>query len=381
MRVAIVGGGPAGLYLGLLLKTRRPQVTVEVYEQNPRGATYGFGIVIADRGLGRLRQAHPASCAAIEAASYATRNRLFRHREHTIFIEERAYGAAIARLRLLEILESFARDAGVTVHHEARIAELDTLGSADLVVGADGYNSVVRRAHAAAFGTRTSQLKNRLAWYGTRHHFAYPLLSFKVTERGHFVGVAYPYTENLSTFVVESVGDTWERAGLERLTDEQRVSLAHELFGEELEGDELLSNHSLWRALPMLSNERWYVDRHVLIGDALHSMHPSIGSGTRVAMEDAIALADALDARYPDLDEGLAAFEATRRPGKQKLLDANRRSYLWYEQVAEKMDRLDPVELVFDFLGRTGRISEERLNAEFPKFLARYRPRYAGRPG
>src|SRR5271168_887167 len=120
MRFAIVGGGPSGLYLGLLLKARRPESVVDVYEQNPRGATYGFGIVLADRGLHRLRRAHAPSCAAIEAAAYVTRNRIFKHREQEIFIEEHAYGAAIARLRLLEILEDFAAGAGVVVHHEAR---------------------------------------------------------------------------------------------------------------------------------------------------------------------------------------------------------------------------------------------------------------------
>lgn len=376
MKIAVVGGGPAGLYFALLAKTAFAQARIEVYEQNPRGATYGFGIVLADRGLQRLEQAHPESCAAILASTYATRHQVVTHRSVPVFVERDGYGGAIARLRLLEILEGFCAAAGVVVHYGRRIGNDADLADCDLVVGADGVNSVVRGMHEAAFGTTCWYLTNRIAWYGTTRHFPYPILSFKTTPQGHFWTAAYPYTERMSTFVAECDDDAWRRSGLEQMSDEQRQAYAESLFAEELDGHRLISNKTSWRCLPVIRNQRWAVGRQVLIGDALHSAHPTIGSGTRIAMEDAIDLAAALRAAAGAVPAALEMFERMRRPGKQKLVDAAEKSFTWYEQVGAALDASEPADFVFDFMTRTGRISEQRLRQEFPRFMARYQPQW-----
>lgn len=377
MRIAVVGGGPSGLYFALLAKTRFPAATIEVHEQNARGATYGFGIVLADRGLARLEAAHPATCAAILASSYVARHQVITHRGEPIFVERSGYGGAIARLRLLEILDEACAKAGVVVRYGVRIDDAGEFEGYDLVVGADGVNSVVRDARADVFGTTRFLLTNRMAWYGTTQHFPYPVLNFKTVGGSHFWCAAYPYTERMSTFVAECDADAWTRSGLDRMDEEGRRRFAEDLFAKELDGHPLISNASSWRVLPVVRNRRWYAGRHVLIGDALHSAHPTIGSGTRIAMEDAIDLADALEAHEGDLAAGLAAFEQARRPSKQKLVDAAEKSFTWYEAVAGKMDALEPSAFVFDFMTRTGRINEARLLQEFPRFMARYREAWA----
>jgi 2-polyprenyl-6-methoxyphenol hydroxylase-like FAD-dependent oxidoreductase len=382
MKIGVVGGGPSGLYFALLAKSRFPSARIDVHEQNAQGATYGFGIVLADRGLARLEQAHPASCAAILSSVYATRHQIIQHRGESIFVERKGYGGAIARLRLLEILQQFCAETGIGLHYGSRVESLDAFADCDLVVGADGVNSVVRSAHEAAFGTRSWQLTNRMAWYGTTRHFPYPILSFKSTAQGHFWTAAYPFTERMSTFVAECDADAWTRSGLAQMDDEQRCRFAESVFAEELEGHRLISNKSEWRCLPVIRNQRWFVDRHVLIGDALHSAHPTIGSGTRIAMEDAIDLAEALRQQDGDIPAALAAFEQTRAPVKQKLIDASEKSFTWYEGVGLKLDTLEPVPFVFDFMMRTGRIGLARLEQEFPRFMARYAAQWqASRPG
>ncbi|HKY90559.1 MAG TPA: FAD-dependent monooxygenase [Nevskiaceae bacterium] len=377
MRIAVVGGGPSGLYFALLASARFPRAAIEVHEQNPRGATYGFGIVLADRGLSRLEQAHPETCAAILASSYAARHQVITHRGDAVFVERKGYGGAIARLRLLEILDEACVRAGVDLRYGGRVADLGAFDGYDLVVGADGVNSVVRDAREAAFGTTRWWLTNRMAWYGTTQHFPYPVLNFKTVEGGHFWCAAYPYTERMSTFVAECDADAWTRAGLDRMDDEQRRRFAEGVFARELDGHPLISNASSWRVLPVIRNRHWFAGRHVLIGDALHSAHPTIGSGTRIAMEDAIDLAECLKAHENDFDAGLAAFERTRAPSKQKLVDAAEKSFTWYEGVAQKMDALEPAAFVFDFMTRTGRIDEARLLQEFPRFMGRYQREWA----
>lgn len=374
MRIAIVGGGPSGLYFALLARKQFAQARIDVYEQNPSGATYGFGIVLADRGLSRLERADPESCAAILASVYATRHQVIIHRGESIFIERKGYGGAISRLRLLEILQDFCETRQIHIHFGTRVETLDKLADCDLVVGADGVNSAVRSTQEAAFGTTCWYLTNRMAWYGTTRHFPYPILSFKTTAHGHFWTAAYPYTERMSTFVAECDADAWMRSGLDRMDEEQRRQFSETMFAEELQGERLIGNNSAWRCLPVIRNRHWSVGRHVLIGDALHSAHPTIGSGTRIAMEDAIDLAEALKQCKGDIPASLAAFQCLRQPSKQKLIDAAERSFTWYEGVGMKMDRLEPAFFVFDFMTRTGRINQQRLLAEFPRFMQRHRP-------
>jgi 2-polyprenyl-6-methoxyphenol hydroxylase-like FAD-dependent oxidoreductase len=372
VKLIIIGAGPSGLYFALLAKHRFPHADISVYEQNPRGATYGFGIVLADRGLNRFRDAHGPSFEAIVAASFVSRNRIITHPREAVFVDGGGYGGAIARLRLLEILELFCTDAGIRVHYGRRVENLDQFADADLVVGADGVNSIVRRSREQQFGTTKFDLTNRLAWYGTKQHFAYPILSFVKASAGHFVGAAYAYTERMSTFVAECDFKTWIRSGLNQMGEDEARRFAEGIFARELQGHSLISNNSAWRQLPVIRNREWSAGNCVLIGDALHSAHPTIGSGTRIAMEDSIALASALDQYRGDIERSLAAFRRLREPQKNKLVTASERSFRWYERFPEKMDTLDAVPFVFDFLMRTGRVTRHRLYTEYPLFMARY---------
>lgn len=373
MKIAVYGGGPSGLYFALLAR-KGLGAEVTVYEQNPRGATYGFGIVLADRGLNRLRAADPESYDLIMESCFVSRHRVVTHKDERIFIEGGGYGAAIARLRLLEILQDCCERAGVVVHYDYRMEAQDA-PDVDLVVGADGVNSALRNGLFAEFGTTSYLLTNKLAWYGTKALFPYPILSFKKTDMGHFWAVGYAYTEQMSTFVAECDKDTWENSGLADMTDEERTRIAEEIFAEELGGNKLISNKSVWHSLPVTRVREWAVGNKVLIGDALHSAHPSIGSGTRIAMEDSIALEEAL-ANNPDIPSALAAFRTSRGPTKQKLVDAAEKSFNWYEEIVPKLETLDPPTLVFDYMTRTGRVDEERLIDEFPGFMARYRDKW-----
>jgi len=370
MKIAVIGAGPAGLYFALLTKKRLPAAEITVFEQNPRDATYGFGIVLADSGLSRLAAADAESYRMIEAAMYVTRHQMIMHREVPVFVEREGFGGALPRLRLLNILQACCERVGIDVHYGTRIeaGELD----ADLVVGADGVNSVARQGREAAFGTTSFALTNWIAWYGTGKHFPYPLLCFRQHALGAFVAAAYAYSDTMSTFVAECDAQTWERAGMAGMDNAARQALAEEVFAPELGGEKLLNNHSNWRNLPVVRNRNWFVGNRVLLGDALHSAHPTIGSGTRIAMEDAIVLADAVATHAGDIPAGLAAFQAARQPSKQKLLDATERSYTWYEGFGEKIEALEPVDFVFDFMMRTGRITDARLAAEFPEFVRRY---------
>jgi 2-polyprenyl-6-methoxyphenol hydroxylase-like FAD-dependent oxidoreductase len=369
MRIVVNGGGPSGLYFALLAR-KQLDAEVAVYEQNPRHATYGFGIVLADRGLNRLKAADPRSYEMIMDSCYVSRHRVVYHKDEKIFIEGGGYGAAIARLRLLEILQQCCEDAGVEVHYDCR-RDGKALPNGDLIVGADGVNSAVRNDFADDFGMRCYQLTNKLAWYGTKALFPYPILSFRKTDLGHFWAVGYAYTEQMSTFVAECDVGTWERS-LAHLSDEERTRVAEEVFAEELGGQALISNKSLWHSLPVTRVTNWAAGNKVLIGDALHSAHPSIGSGTRIAMEDSIALVQALAGHKGDIAAGLASFRRSREPIKQKLVEAAEKSFCWYEEIVPRLDAMEPAALVFDYLTRTGRVGEERLVEEFPAFMRRY---------
>jgi len=370
MRVAIVGAGPAGLYLAYRIKRARPEVELEVFEQNPAGATFGFGVVFSERALQFLAEDDAESLAALAPHLEAWNDSIIVHRGRRIRIDGMGY-TGIGRLRLLDVLRERAAAVGVAPRYEHAIDDPRSLSGAGLIVGADGVNSRVRRDLEAQFGTRITHFSNRFAWFGTRKHFGALTHTFVQHPLGCFNAHHHPHAGELSTFVVEVDAATFERAGFERMDPERARAVCEQVFADTLEGHELVSNKSIWRQFPRVSNERWSAGNRVLLGDAAHTAHFSIGSGTRLALEDAIALSRALEHEPDDLPAALAAYETARKPIVAKLVAAADASAAWYERFGEHM-ALAPMDFAMSYITRSGRVDRERLRRLAPAFVAEY---------
>jgi len=375
MRIAILGAGPAGLYLAYLIKRRQPKADVTVIEQNPADATFGFGVVFSDRALEFLREDDPETYAVIIPYMESWTDIAIVHRGENVVIDGIGF-AAIGRLKLLQLLQERACSVGVEPIYRRTIKSLDEAGEADLIVGADGVNSLVRRSRQKEFGASVSLLSNRFAWFGTTKRFENLTQTFVDTDLGCFTAHHYRYAPALSTFIVEVDQATFVSAGFEHMDERKTRALCEKVFAPALDKHALVSNNSIWRQFPIVHNERWSVDHLVLVGDALHTAHFSIGSGTRLAMEDAIALDLALAAHESDLGAALAAYERERRPVLEKLVAGANGSATWYEQFADHM-RLAPVDFAMSYITRSGRVSIDRLRKISPRFVARFeRDRY-----
>jgi 2-polyprenyl-6-methoxyphenol hydroxylase-like FAD-dependent oxidoreductase len=376
MKIAIVGGGPSGLYLALLIKRQRPDFTVTVFEQNKAEDTFGFGVVMADTGLSHLEVADKASHDALRAAMHFSHQQTIRLNDQSIEVKRPgAGGGAITRIHLLQILQEMCWNANVDLRFSSR-QDLENGGLSrihaefDLVVGADGVNSVVRSQQAQAFGTTQRSLHNRFAWYGTHKLFANPALVFREYEGGHFVAHYYRYSSTMSTFVAECDEASWFHCGLDKMSDDERQALFERIYAPELGGERLIASNSIWRQFPVIRNQHWSVGKTVLIGDALSSAHFSIGSGTRIAMEDSIALAQAVVEHPGDVPAISQAYENKRRPGKTRLIEASEKSFDWYEDMARHMACGQVHEFVLSYMTRTGRIGEDRLREQFPELVS-----------
>lgn len=370
MRIAIVGAGPAGLYLAYLLKRSKLKVEVEVFEQNPPDATFGFGLVFSERALEFLNDEDPDTLAAIQPALEHWNDSILIHKGQEVRIDGMGY-TGIGRLRLLQILQARARSVDVEPKYLHVIDDLETCRNADLIVGADGVNSVVRRGYENVFGTTVTYLTNRFAWFGTAKNFEALTHTFVETELGHFNAHHHPHAPDLSTFVVEMDEPTFFRAGFDAMDGDRAKAVYEQIFAETLDGHSLVSNKSIWRQFPKVWNERWSVGNRVLVGDALHTAHFSIGSGTRLAMEDAIALAKALEQNSTDVSAALAAYEQARKLIVTNLVTAANASAAWYEQFAEHM-ALAPMDFAMSYITRSGRVDLERLRRSSPAFVAAY---------
>ncbi|MHA1570475.1 MAG: FAD-dependent monooxygenase [Alphaproteobacteria bacterium] len=367
-RIEIVGGGPAGLYVATLLKRAMPTASVRVTEQNAADATHGFGVVFSDRALSFLEADDPDAYATITPQMEHWQNMTLVHRGERVIIDGVGF-FAIGRLKLLQIMQAYARDTGVELRFGQSIATGDA-PEGDLIIGADGFHSIIRRANPAAFAARQDHFSNRFAWFGTPRPFDTLTQTFVATDCGALNAHHYRYQQAMSTFIVECDEASFQAHGFARMDEAQTAAVCQNIFGETLQGAPLITNHSIWRQFPRLWCKNWVVGNQVLLGDAAHTAHFSVGSGTRLAMEDAIALVRALT-DHDDLARGLAAFERQRIPIAKKIVDAANASAQWYEDFADKM-ALPPLDFAFDYITRSGRMNIDRLRRLAPQFMQRY---------
>jgi 2-polyprenyl-6-methoxyphenol hydroxylase-like FAD-dependent oxidoreductase len=365
MKVLVVGAGPAGLYFSYLLKKRNPDCELRIVEQNAAGSTFGFGVVFSERALEFLRGDDPETYDAITPQMEAWTDLTVVHRGTPVVIDGIGF-AAIGRLKLLNLLQERLASVGIRPQYSKAISTGEELKGHDLIVAADGANSFARRA--ADFGTTITHQTNKFAWFGTTKIFPTLTQTFVENQDGHFNAHHYRHSPQMSTFVFECDAATWSRAGFSRLDESQTLERCEKIFADTLGGHRLVSNKSVWRNFPNVRNERWSVGNVALIGDALRTAHFSIGSGTRLAMEDAIALAKSLFEFKNDVPHALAGFEAARRPIVEKLAAAADSSGSWYDRFPEHM-RLAPRDFAWSYIQRSGRIDPARLRKTSPRFV------------
>ncbi|HEY2554087.1 MAG TPA: FAD-dependent monooxygenase, partial [Candidatus Cybelea sp.] len=384
MRVTCIGGGPAGLYLGILIKARFPAWPVQIYERNRPLDTFGWGVVFSDATLENLRAADEPTQREITQA-FAHWDDIEIHFEgHTIRSGGHGF-CGISRKALLAILQRRAAELGVELRFEHEIDDVEKLReSCDLLVGADGGNSRVRQSYAGAFGPVLQKGRCRFVWLGTTLPLDAFTFIFERTEHGWFTVHAYRFDDDCSTFIVECREETWLAHGLDGAGTEQTIAFCEQLFEPYLHGHRLMANSAHlrgrdWLNFTRVSNEHWTDGNVVLVGDAAHTAHFSVGSGTKLAMEDAIGLVDALVTLEGDLACALPQYEAARKIEFLKLQNAARNSTEWFENVA-RYATLPPEQFAYSLLTRSQRIGHENLRLRDTTYVGRVERWFGGAP-
>ena len=369
MRIAVVGGGPGGLYFALLAKKKWPRHEIIVFERNAPDDTFGFGVVFSDDTLDQFLKNDPESYDAITGQfAYWDEIDFILHRET---IRSTGHGfCGCGRIELLKILQKRCKSVGVDIEYSAEITNFSEI-DADLVVGADGINSLVRETFSTHFRPDIQWRKNHFVWLGTNKPYEAFTFDFTENDHGTWVLGAYQYKDDMSTWIIEAPAKTWKYAEAEvaHLEDQSLASYMEELWADQLEHGkyQLKANRSLWRRFPTVRCQNWYHDRYVLIGDALHSAHYSIGSGTKLAMEDAIALVDALE-NADSVTAGQQQFEKLRREEVEKTQHAADVSVIWTEN-PHRYWKMKPIQAAFSMLSRSKQVTYENLRLRDPLLI------------
>jgi len=385
MKVACVGGGPAGFYLAILLRSADPRIEVTVHERNGPRDAYGFGVVFSDETLDHFAMADRVSFEELTAGFVHWGDIEVRHFSGRRLISGGHGFAAASRGRLLELLSARAMDLGARVEYHSDVNDLADLREADVIVGADGANSMVRRRLEEHLHPTVDLRANKYAWFGTEKVFAEFNFIFVDTPHGMIWAHIYPYSDRGSTFIIEMAPETWRGLGLDRtedevyppgVSDELALKTCQELFREHLDGHDLVGNNSRWLQFPTITCRTWHHENVVLMGDAIHTAHFSVGSGTKLAMEDAIALAALLVADLP-LDVAFARYEEQRRPEVESLQRAAKASLEWFEG-ADRYRHMEAEQFAFSMLTRSQRVTYDNLRLRDPSYMAAVDSWYAG---
>ena len=371
MKITILGGGPAGLYFGLLMKKADPGHEITIYERNRPGDTFGFGVVFSDETLSNFVDYDRESSRSITDNFVHWDTIEVRYRDQAIRSSGHGF-CGISRVKLLQILQERCDDVGIDVHYETEINDTEKLRrDCDLLVGADGSFSIVRETYKDRFKPTIDMRKTKFVWLGTTRRFDPFTFIFRPNEHGWFYVHAYGYAKDATTWIVETHEDTWLKAGLDQASESDTLAYCQEMYAPELDGHPLLANMSIWRNFPMISNEHWSFGNVVLLGDAVHTAQYSIGSGTKIAMEGAGALADTLKnyTAATNVPAALAEYEALRRDEIGRLQSSAMVSLQWYEN-ALRYNRFEPQQYAFSFLSRTKGVTYENLQLRDPNYIA-----------
>jgi len=367
MKILVLGGGPGGLYAAILLKKAHPDHDITVIERNPRGVSFGWGVVFSDETLSYLGEADVETEREI-ADTFAHWDAIDTHYRGTLTRSVGHGFSGIARRRLIDILENRAEALGVTLEWERELNTISSFSSYDLVVAADGVNSMVRRADEAAFRPVIDHGRSKFIWLGTRKLFDAFTFIFEETAHGWFQVHSYRFDGDTSTFIVETDESTWQKAGFGEIEVEASIAELEKTFAPYLGGHPLLSSRSMWLNFPTLRCASWHHDNVVLVGDAAHTGHYSIGSGTKMAMEDAITLVQALEGEA-DLQKAFERYEADRRPVIARIQHAADISRHWFETVP-RHTRHEPLQFNFSLLTRSKKITYDNLKLRDPDLVA-----------
>jgi len=369
MKINIIGGGPAGLYFAILMKKSNAAHQIKVYERNGPDDTFGWGVVFSGKTLANLRAADEESHAEITQAFEAWDNVDVVYGDSKLSIHGNSF-SGISRLQLLKILQRRCEQLGVELLFRTAVPDVGALrASCDLLVAADGVNSTTRKQYSNHFGPNLDVRPNRYIWYGTNRLFHGLTLTFRENEAGVFAAHSYKFNKTTSTFIIECDQETWDAAAFSAMSDQQTRVYLEKVFEKDLDGQPLLSNKSNWINFLLVKNEKWFVENVVMVGDALHTAHFSIGSGTKLALEDAIALFECFG-RKQTVDAALQEFESTRKPVIEEYQAAAFESMRWFENARQYLN-LSPIELAYALMTRSGRVDDEALRRRDPDFIAR----------
>ncbi len=382
MRIVCIGGGPGGLYTAILLKKSHADWEITVYERNRPDDTYGWGVVFSDQTMENLAQADRPSHDAIADSFY-------HWDDIEVFYKDRAVRSGghgfsgIGRMRLLMILYNRAAELGVDLQYETEVNDLTQFDDADLIVAADGVNSRIRTAYEAFFCPNITMRNCKYVWLGTYKKFDAFTFAFKETEWGWFQIHAYQFSEEMSTVIVEAPEENWYAAGLDAMSAEESIRWCEDLFAEYLDGHELINNathlKSPWLKFKHVLNEHWYHKNILLLGDSAHTAHFSIGSGTKLALEDAITL-DRVLREHDDMARALQEYEEVRKLEVIKIQNAARNSTEWFEHV-DRYTGFDAEQFAYSLLTRSQRVSHENLRLRDREWLEGYETWFADQTG